>query len=209
MPERRAVIVHASVEWVMDHRTLYLKSEPADDAPSFMLSLFTIRFDRLGPVGHLAFYRYEHDGILRLETLTDESSLPAVAAARFAPGFDHDSFLARPALQAAFDGGSDTGEAPWVIAAPGMRIEASWTNLGPPLLAYGPSPGRPESADIHSLLREANDVHVSVDRAPVAGSPYTNSVWIPWLGRPLSSCLVALGEVVIAGEGSTQRKGQS
>ena len=87
-------------------------------------------------------------------------------------------------------------ESDWLIAAVGVSARARWSDLGPPIFAFGPSPGRPETADIHSLLREAGG-EVWLDDEVVVGDCFANEIWVPWLGRPLSSCLVAIGEVLL------------
>ena len=62
----------------------------------------------------------------------------------------------------------------------------------------GPSPGRPDELDIYSVVFEARRAEVVLNGQRVVGSPYPDPIWTPWIGWPVSSCVVALGEVLVA-----------
>ncbi len=83
------------------------------------------------------------------------------------------------------------------VVAAGLRIEVEWSDLGPPTFAMGPAPRVPTD-DIVSVLIEAGAGRASVDGRPVAGGLFQNDVWLAWLGRPLRSGVVAIGEVLLS-----------
>lgn len=179
----------------MDHRVIYLRDASGNPSPSFMLSLFTFRLSPIGHAGHVAWLRHQgRDG--PHHRLTDDLELAATASERFAPSVDRDRFSEVPWTEADFESGPDPMEPDWLITAVGISARARWSDLGPPIFAFGPSPGRPNHADIHSLLREAGG-EVWLDDEVVVGDCFANEIWVPWLGRPLSSCLVAIGEVLL------------
>jgi hypothetical protein len=188
--------VRGPIEWVMDHRVLYLKDSLGDETPSFMLSLYTFRFAHVGGVGHVAFFRQprRRDGSVRI--LSDNPTLAAQAPARFAPRAHIAEFSTIPPTQALFTS-TPVLEDHWRIRAEGFDVEAHWIDLEAPIFAYGPSPARPDVTDTFSVLRPAANARVVVNGEVVSGVLYPNDVWTAWMGRPLSSCLVAQDEVVV------------
>jgi hypothetical protein len=188
--------VRGPIEWIMDHRVLYLKDSVEDEAPSFMLSLYTFRFAHVGGVGHVAFFRQpsRRDGAMRM--LTDNLALAAQTPERFAPRAYVSDYRAIAPTSAVFTP-TPVLEDRWRINADGFEIDARWIDLETPVFAYGPSPARPDVTDTFSVLRPAADALVTVNGEVVRGVPYPNDVWTPWVGRPLSSCLVAQDEVVV------------
>ena len=65
-----------------------------------------------------------------------------------------------------------------------------------PTFATGPAPRVP-TEDIVSVLIEAVRGRASMDGRQIAGRLFRNDVWVPWLGRPLRSGVVAIGEVLL------------
>ena len=82
------------------------------------------------------------------------------------------------------------------VIADGIRIEVEWSGLAAPIFAMGPAPRVP-TEDIVSVLIEAGAGRASVNGQPVAGRLFRNDVWVGWLGRPLRSGVVAIGEVLL------------
>ena len=82
------------------------------------------------------------------------------------------------------------------VIADGLRIEVEWSDLGPPTFAMGPAPRVP-TEDIVSVLIEAGAGRASVDGRPSRAGLFRNDVWVAWLGRPLRSGVVAIGEVLL------------
>ena len=82
------------------------------------------------------------------------------------------------------------------VIASGLRIEVEWSDLRAPTFATGPAPRVP-TEDIVSVLIEAGAGGASVDGRPIAGRLFRNDIWVAWLGRPLRSGVVAIGEVLL------------
>ena len=78
----------------------------------------------------------------------------------------------------------------------GLRLEVGWSELSAPVFATGPAPRVP-TEDIVSVLIEAGAGRASVNGQAVRGRLFRNDVWVPWLGRPLRSGVVAIGEVLL------------
>jgi hypothetical protein len=188
--------VRGPIEWVMDHRVLYLKDSLGDDAPSFMLSLYTFRFAHVGGVGHVAFFRQPSRGDDQVRILSDNLALAVKTPQRFAPRAFVAQFQAVAPVSAAFTS-TPVLEDRWRIESDGLEIDAHWLDLEGPVFAYGPSPARPDVTDTFSVLRPAARARVAVNGEVVLGIPYPNEVWTAWMGGPLSSCLMAVDEVVV------------
>lgn len=76
-------------------------------------------------------------------------------------------------------------------------IQVEWTRLAAPIFASGPAPRVP-TEDIVSVLVEAGAATATMNDAALPGRPFANDAWVAWLGRPLSSAVVAIGEVLLA-----------
>jgi hypothetical protein len=83
------------------------------------------------------------------------------------------------------------------VSADRLALQVEWTSLAPPMFATGPAPRVP-TEDIVSVLVEAGAAQVTVNGSLVSGRPFANDAWVAWLGRPLSSAVVAIGEVLLA-----------
>lgn len=197
MTNEPAARIHPPIERVMDHHLLFLKSDASSPDPSFLLSLFTFRYIRHVGSGHVAFIGASIDGEERALTLTDDERVGTEVLPLFAPRRTRDAYVAVGLAPGTFGAPPLGGPQTWRIDGAGLSIEASWEDLAPPFLASGPSPNRPDTFDVHSVLFEAGSARASINGVPVVGSPYPNDTWTPWLGRPLSSCLFAIGEVLV------------
>ncbi len=82
------------------------------------------------------------------------------------------------------------------LTAGTLTIDVEVADLAPPVMASGPAPRLP-SRDIVSVLIEARAARASLDGQPIAGEPFSNEAWVPWLGRPLRSAVLAVGEVLV------------
>lgn len=194
--------IHPPIERVMDHHLLFLKSKGSSPDPSFLLSLFTFRYIRHVGAGHVAFVAASINGEERALTLSDDERVGAEVLPLFAPRRSREAFLAGGVAPATFGAPTLGGPQAWRIDGAGLAIEASWDDIAPPFLASGPSPNRPEMFDVHSVLFEAGSARASINGIAVVGSPYANDTWTPWLGRPVSSCLFAIGEVLVESQTS-------
>jgi len=195
-PAKPAARVHPPIDRVMDHRLLFLKAAVSDAQPSFVLSLFSYTYLPPGRSATVVFVFDRASGRGPI-TISDHLEVGALALDRHAPGGFADEFRAAGVVTAVFSPGDLFGPAPWLLEGAGMLIEAAWRDLSTPILASGPSPGRPDSLDIYSVLFKAGRIEVAINGARVEGNPYPDPVWRPWLGRPLSSCVVAIGEILV------------
>jgi ureidoglycolate hydrolase len=178
----------------MDHRVLGLRRGLGT---SFYLSWYTFDYTSAGPNGNLAFVRLGMDEDPTYLVLTDSIPLFEAVGRTVGPAADRSRYLKDPPVQAQFTtsglGESQSGS----IESPTNRIELVWHGLATPLFAAGPSPSRPATHETYSVLLEAETASVRVDGTDIVGDPYLNDAWVTWLGRPLSSALVALGEIIV------------
>jgi hypothetical protein len=93
---------------------------------------------------------------------------------------------------------------PWVdgsfgyrFRAPGIEFTAIWQDLDPPFFAEGPGGGFSDTEDIWSLFVAARSASIVVSGVAAQGTPYEDDVWLPKLGRTVSSAHAALGETRI------------
>lgn len=186
-----------AIDRIMDHRVLALRDGASTD-PIVSLSWYTYSFSRSGAVGNLAFWRdaREPDRVA-LHVLTDSPDLARAMTMTSAPKADRDRFAAVDPTPARFEIGPLGDPHRCTIHSPLGLMTASWSALEPPLFAVGPSPAYPDTYDISSTLIEAADATIEIDGRSITGAPYPNEGWTAWLGRPLSSALIALGEVLV------------
>ena len=77
-------------------------------------------------------------------------------------------------------------------------IAATWSALQEPLVC----PPRAPPRIVSTLLVFADEGRSDLDGRAVDGRPYPRDVWKPNLGRPMSSCVFALAETMVAGKSS-------
>ena len=192
-----ATIHPGAVRAIFDHLLMSLTVDGEPGPPAFMFSHYRFRWAADGIVGDLAFVELERGGGPERIVLTSEPALAAGQAGRLSPrGWAATDAELAP-MVAAFSGtplaGDLVGE---TVIADGIRVEIEWSDLAAPIFAMGPAPRVP-SEDIVSVLIEAGAGRASVDGRPVAGRLFRNDIWVPWLGRPLRSGVVAIGEVLL------------
>lgn len=196
-PNPAATVHPGRIQAIFDHLILSLKTDLDVPEPGFLLSHWSFRWSAEGLAGNLAYLQATIDGSLRRQVLTDSPALADRHASRMAPRGWLPADLESPVVLARFERSDDWPDAVREhVSGAGLELEVAWSNLAPPVFAQGPAPRAPEQ-DIVSVLLEAADATAAIDGRPVAGSPFSNDIWIPWLGRSLSSCVVALGEVLL------------
>ena len=195
--EPAATVHPGAVRAIFDHLILALTPDGAPGAPRFLFSHYRFRWADDGIIGELAFVELERDGGLERLILTDAPALAAAQAERLAPKAWPAGDAARTPNVAAFESSGLVG--PVVretVRAEGLALDVEWADLAPPIFALGPAPRVP-SEDIVSVLIEAGTGRATVDGRAVAGAPFPNDAWVAWLGRPLRSGVVAIGEVLL------------
>jgi len=196
--DRPAATIHpGAVRAIFDHLILSLTADGAPGDAVFLFSHYRFRWAADGIVGDLAFVELERGGGPERILVTSEPALAVAQAARLSPRGWAEVDVARSPMVAAFRGtplaGSTVGE---TVIGNGLRLEVGWSELSAPVFATGPAPRVP-TEDIVSVLIEAGAGRASVNGQAVRGRLFRNDVWVPWLGRPLRSGVVAIGEVLL------------
>ncbi len=196
--DKAAAAVHpGAVRAIFDHLLLSLTADGGPGPPVFMFSHYRFRWAAGGTVGELAFVEVDRGGGMERLVLTDAPALAAEETGRLSPRAWETADVERPATIATFQStplaGARVGE---TVIARDLRIEVEWSDLQAPTFAMGPAPRVP-TQDIVSVLIEAGSGSASIDGRPVAGSLFRNDIWVAWLGRPLRSGVVAIGEVLL------------
>ena len=186
-----------AVRAIFDHLLLSLTADGEPGPPVFVFSHYRFRWAADGTVGELAFVEVDRGGGPERLILTDATTLARDQAARLSPRTWEPRDLERPPTPATFRStplaGTTVGE---TVIADGLDIDVEWSDLSAPTFAMGPAPRVP-TQDIVSLLIEAGDGRARVDGRQVPGRLFRNDVWVAWLGRPLRSGVVAIGEVLL------------
>ena len=100
---------------------------------------------------------------------------------------------------------TDVRRDPWVrrlvrLPVRGRRASTSTpagSDLDAPFFAEGPAPGFSDTEDIWSLFVGGWRASIVVNGVAAPGAPYDDDVWLPKLGRSVSSAHSALGETRI------------
>ena len=192
-----AVVLPGRLALVADHLVLALADpDPANgDAATFVLSWYSISYADDTPGGNLAFVRIPGGGPFDELVLTDSPDLDAALRPRLRsrtwPLDDPD----RPAESATFTRTPIAGHTlTATIVTVSAAIEVEWRDLAPPIVANG-RVGADPPWDSSTVLLEAGSWSARVNGTELQGRAFPNEVWRPWLGRPLSSALVAVAEV--------------
>ena len=196
--DRPAATIHpGAVRAIFDHLILSLTADGTPGDPVFLFSHYRFRWAADGIVGDLAFVELERGGGPERILVTSEPALAEAQAARLSPRGWAEVDVARSPMVAAFRArrwpGPTVGE---TVIGNGLRLEVGWSELSAPVFATGPAPRVP-TEDIVSVLIEAGAGRASVNGQAVRGRLFRNDVWVPWLGRPLRSGVVAIGEVLL------------
>ncbi len=183
----------------MDHSVITLhEGGRADGAETAMLSLYDIGFSVTLEAGHVALLRVPSVGVDAV--FTDRLELGRKMQARLRGMGNTWSMLQRePVLL------DRIVRDPWVdgwfgyrFAAPGLEVAARWADLETPFFAEGPAGnGFADTEDIWSLFVAARAATIEVNGVAAPGAPFDDDVWLPKLGRSVSSAHSALGETRI------------
>ena len=193
-----AATVHpGTVSAIFDHLLLSLTPDGAPGTPIFVFSHYRFRWAADGLVGDLAFIEVDRGGGPERFVLTDSLPLASAQAGRLSPSAWAARDARQPPMVATFRatplGGPSVGE---TVTTNGIRLELEWSELEAPTFAMGPAPRVP-TQDIVSVLIEAGAGRARVNGEPIEGRLFRNDIWVPWLGRPLRSGVVAIGEVLL------------
>jgi hypothetical protein len=102
-----------------------------------------------------------------------------------------------PIIDAEIKRGGDIRTAPsWVIQTASDRIEATWTQLGPPMVVEGFAPIFRDDMDFFALFLFAEAASMTLNGVAVPGQPYPVDSWQKTLGGLRSSAMFALAETM-------------
>ena len=195
--EPAATIHPGAVEAIFDHLILAMTADGEPGPPGFLYSHYRFRWAVDAVVGELAFVELDRGAGQERLVVTDEPALAAARAARLSPRDWLPKDTNGAPVVARFEAGpfarSTVTE---TVTADALRIEVEWGRLALPIMAMGPAPRVP-SQDIVSVLIEAGSGRATIDGRPVPGALFRNDIWRSWLGRPLRSGVVAIGEVLL------------
>jgi hypothetical protein len=191
--EPAATVHPGAVRAIFDHLIIALTADGQPGPPTFLFSHYRFRWADDGVVGELAYVQLAGERFV----LTDEPRLAAAHAGRLSPGAWAGDALPAPTVASFWSSGFGGTVLSERVAFDGTTIEVEWSSLAAPIFATGPAPRVP-SQDIVSVLIEAGAARATVNDSAVAGRLFANETWVAWLGRPLSSAVVAIGEVLLA-----------
>ena len=198
-----AVIHPGAVLHCWDHLVITLRDGPAGSETAFV-SLYAVTYSRSLGAGHVAIVEVPAaggdgggGGAGRLvATLTDDPGLGERQQARLIGIGEPRAALREPPVQARFEripfGPDGFG---FRIVTDAHEVEARWDEPDPPFWVDGQNGGFHDLEDIWALMVAARQARVIVDGVAAPGAPFEDDVWIPKLGRPLSSAHGAFSEV--------------
>ena len=85
----------------------------------------------------------------------------------------------------------------WMVQSADHTIVAKWSEPEPAFWLSAPAPAFHPTRDYFTTMVSYQRAELVVDGTPVLGEPYAHEEWQQRLGRPLSSCHVALAETAI------------
>lgn len=179
----------------MDHSVITLRD---GDRQTAFLSMYDIAFHATLGGGHVALLDVPSAGVDAV--FTDRLDLGRKMQARLLGMGNTMPMLSRdPIVVTGF--WRDRWVGSWFgyrFRARGIDFAARWEDLDPPFFAEGPDGGLSETEDIWSLFVAARAASVVVNGVAAPGVPWDDDVWLPKLGRSVSSAHSALGETRIA-----------
>jgi hypothetical protein len=191
-----AIVHPGAVIHYWDHLVITLR-DAADGLETGFLSLYAITYSPSLGAGHVAIVEVPgaRDGGLTA-TFTDDVGLGRRQQARLRAMRDDRAALDRPPIEAQFErepyGTNGFG---FAITSADHRIEARWEDPDPPFWVDGQHGAFHALEDIWALMVAARRARLIVDGRETPGSPFEDDVWVPKLGRALSSAHGAFAEV--------------
>ena len=153
--------------------------------------------------GRVALLRIERDGVvldrcygetigLALRMQQRLRSIRAFGGPAPAAGIDHAPIQASIRRTPAAGHGEQ-----WQVESSDSVITASWSDPEPAFFVDAPAPAFHPSRDYVTTLVGYGRAELVVDGERTTGSPYPHTEWERRLGRPLSSCHIAMAETAI------------
>jgi hypothetical protein len=181
------------VTWGGDHLLLALRTPGATEDTAYA-SLYRTVYSPAGAGFSLLVLAGDVRAIY-----TDNAELTAWARVNLArrPGHPFRD-MSLPVHPARFDTEGATGQTlRHVVHAGGQTIELTWADFETPFYLEAPQGVIGADYDIFSLICSARTGGIVIDGRPLDGDTYANPTWTKSTGRPRSSALVALCEVLV------------
>ncbi len=186
-----AIIHPGAVIHYWDHLVITLRDGP-DGAETGFLSLYAITYSPSLGAGRVAIV--EAAGLASV--FSDDLGLGERQQARLLAMGDGRAALRRPPVEARFEriayGPDGFG---YRISSAEHEIEARWEATDPPFWVDGQGGAFHDAEDIWAIMVGAWRPSLVIDGAAVPGAPFDDDVWVPKLGRSLSSAHGAFAEV--------------
>ena len=187
-------ILQGKLIWAGEHWINYLRPAGAD-IDSAQLSLYHSSYSPAGE-GNVAFVIIP--GVLEA-VCTDNRDLVEFILETMIRGKNASLDRELAVFDAAFRRGGDICQAPsWRIELPEHLLEASWSELGEPVMVYRSDRTIQRRRPAFTLLFFAQEGEIRWDGTSLPGSPYSRDIWREALGGDArSSCVLALAETMI------------
>lgn len=85
----------------------------------------------------------------------------------------------------------------WSVTAADHSVSATWASPEASFLVHAPAPSFHAERDYTTVMVGYDEAELVIDGQRVGGAPYSHAEWERRLGRPLSSCHVAFGEIAV------------
>jgi hypothetical protein len=180
MPARvhPGAVIH---DW--DHMVITLREGGSSGSETGFLSLYAITFSASLGAGHVALFEVPAapEGRQAM-TLSDSDGLGRRMQARLrSMGFDREPFV-----------GDGFG---FRILADDLDIRARWEEASPPFWFDGQGGAFSQDEDIWAMMVGANRASLTVNGITAPGEAFDDDVWVPKLGRSVSSAHAAFAEI--------------
>jgi hypothetical protein len=189
-----AAIHPGSVRHAWDHFVITLR----DDAGhrSAFLSLYAIAYSASLGAGTVAFLRVVDSAGSMNAVLTDATEVAERMKKRLESMGDSEVDVHSPPIAATFVRQPfGPGGLGFTISWTSHTVEARWIDTAAPFWMIGRAPDLAANEDIWAMFVEAHGASLTFDGRPIIGEPFRDDVWVPKLGRAMSSAHVALSEV--------------
>lgn len=184
-----------SVIHYWDHLVITLRDDAG--AETGFLSLYAITYSASLGAGHVAILDLGAGSAERsTEILTDDLGLGRRQQDRLGAMGDERVGRSGQPLMAGFAREAYGRDGFGFRIDPGGReIRARWEDLEPPFWVDGQRGGFSDREDIWAMFVGARRATLTVGGTAVPGAPFDDAVWVPKLGRSLSSAHGAFAEV--------------
>ncbi len=191
-----AIIHPGAVTHCWDHLVITLRDGATETG---FLSLYAIAYSASLGAGHVVIVEVPgapagDTGLVA--TFTDDLGLGERQQARLTAMGEGRPACRRAPIEARFERVPyDADGFGFRLTSADHEIDARWDAPDAPFWVDGQHGAFHEGEDIWALMVGARQARLTVDGRDIAGAPFEDDVWLPKLGRPLSSAHGAFAEV--------------